>query len=377
MTRISNLAGITDSTIVLETAPSPRSKNRKAQHEAPFNTLIHLTKRGLLPEEDDEDIVKSETELVTNSMRTLLFYFMWKVQALSSSLANGKASFNTSYFETLTKNRETFTSVLLEIIDARSGLDDLRFFATTTYLDLQTLFSTLRNAGHGVGNDEDVIFQTQSLVHEVPQKAQALVSKVHNAAERIFVKKSGRELEPAQDEAPASEDEEEEEEDEEDEAVIKERLRASIVAEQRLCELTGKLVLAIVGRVIDASGSKRGSLKKRLLRNKSDLGQNYREVLSYMEDRKPRSAPRNKGKQPAKPAEGQGPAPGNKDFKSAERIDDDDDEEGEQAEPIEEDEEDDLRARGLVEEDIDQDNEENEELNVGSPDPDEDEVMGD
>ncbi|KAJ5246486.1 hypothetical protein N7468_001469 [Penicillium chermesinum] len=377
VTRIANLAGITDCTTVLEKAPSSRSKNKKEQQEAPFNTLIHLVKRGLLPEEDDEDVARVETELVGNSIRTLLFYFMWKVQALSSSLASGKASFNSSYFEALTKSRETFTSVLLEVMDARSGLDDLRFVATSTYLDLQTLFSTLRNAGQGVGNDEDIIFQTQGLVHEVPQDAQALVSKIHNIAERIFAKKSGRKLEPAEDDAPASEDEDDEEdEDEGDEAVINERLRSSMVAEQRLCELTGKLVLAIIGRVIDASGSKRGSLKKRLLRNKSVLGQNYREVLSYMEERKPRTAPRNKGKPPAKPAEDQAPTSGGKDFKSAERIADDDGE-SERGEPVEEDEDEDLRARELVEEEgVDQDVE-NDELNNGTPEPDEDDVMGD
>ena len=162
--------------------------------------------------------------------------------------------------------------------------------------------------------------------------------------------------------------------------MINERLRTSMVAEQRLCELTGKMVLAIIARVIDASGAKRGSLKKRLLRNKTGLGPNYREVLSYLEERKPRNAARNKGKQPAKAAgAGQAPAAAasapEKDFKSAERVEDDDEEDGDHAEPVEEDEEADLRARGLVEEDIDREHEENEDPNP--PESDEDEVMGD
>lgn len=165
----------------------------------------------------------------------------------------------------------------------------------------------------------------------------------------------------------------------EDEGEINERLRTSIVAEQRLCELTGKLVLAIIARVVDASGAKRGSLKKRLLHNKTGLGPNYREVLSYLEERKPRNAARNKGNQPAKAA-GAGQAPTaaaaapEKDFKSAERVEEDD-EDGDQAESVEEDEEADLRARGLVEEDIDREHDENEDPNP--PESDEDEVMGD
>jgi cohesin complex subunit SA-1/2 len=275
-------------------------------------------------------------------------------------------------------------STLLSIMEGRPGLDDLRFIATTTFLDLQTLFGTLRNVGQGVGNDEDVIFQTQSLVHETSAEAQALVTKIHSIAERSFAKKSRRDLEPADDDAPASEDEPEDEDeasDSEDEAVVNERLRSSIMAEQRLCELTGKIVLAIIGRVIDASHSKRGSMKKRLLRNKTSLGQNYREVLSYLEERKPRSAPRSKGKQPAKnaAANDQLPAASGKDYKSAERIDDDDDNENEHGDlhddPIEEDDEDDLRARELVEEDIDQDIDD--EDNDRAPESDEDEVMGD
>ncbi|KAJ5356729.1 hypothetical protein N7517_011338 [Penicillium concentricum] len=373
VSRISNLAGITDCASILETVPNSRSKSKKDHTEAPFNTLIRLAERGLRSEDDDEDTAKAENELVSSSIRSLLFYFMWKVQALSTALNDGKASFSTSYFEALTKSRETFASTLVNIMETRPGLDDLRFIATTTYLDLQTLFSTLRNIGQGNGNDEDVLFQTQGLIHEIGPDTQALITKIHGIAERTSAKKSRLNLEPADDDAPASEDEldsEDEASDSEDEAVTNDRLRNSIVAEQRLCELTGKLVLAIIARIIDASGSKRGALKKRLLRNKTALGHNYREVLSYLEERKPRNAPRAKGKQPAKPAAS--PAKG---FQSTEHIDDDD--EHDQPEPIEEDDDEDLRARGLVEEDIEHENGDEDEELTPAPEADEDEVMGD
>ncbi|CAP95095.1 hypothetical protein E8E15_003160 [Penicillium rubens] len=372
--RISNLAGITDCASILETVPSSRSKSKKDNAEAPFNTLIRLAERGLRSEDDDEDTAKAENELVSGSIRSLLFYFMWKVQALSTALNDGKATFSTSYFEALTKSRETFASTLVSIMETRSGLDDLRFTATTTYLDLQTLFSTLRNIGQDKGNDEDVLFQTQALIHEIGAETQTLITKIHGIAERTRAKKSRINLEPADDDAPASEDEldsEDEASDSEDEAVTNDRLRSSIVAEQRLCELTGKLVLAIIARIIDASGSKRGALKKRLLRNKTALGHNYREVLSYLEERKPRSAPRAKGKQPAKPAASPAKGP-----KSAEHVDDDD--ENDHPEPVEEDDEEDLRARGLIEEVEGEngDGDEDEEL-TPAPEADEDEVMGD
>lgn len=378
VSRISNLAGITDCTVVLETVPKSRSKSRKDHPEAPFNTLIRLAERGHRKEDDDEETARAETELVTNSTRTLLFYFMWKVQALATALKEGNASFDTSYFEALMKSRETFSSTLLSIMEKRSGLDNLRFMAATTFLDLQTLFSTLRNIGQNVGNDEDVVFQTQSLVQEIEPDAQVLLSKIHGTAERILAKKSGRDLEPADDDAPASEAEPEDEDepsDSEDEAVINERLRSSILAEQRLCELTGKLVLAIIARILDASGSKRGTLKKRLLRNKTTMGQNYREVLSYLEERKPRTASRRKGKQPAKTAAQTPAAAADKGAKSADRVNPDDDEdEGEQPAPIDEDDEEDLQARELVEDDI---HNADEDMEGPAPEPGEDEVMGD
>lgn len=381
VTRIFNLSTITDCTTILETVPKSHSKSKKDTFEAPFNTLIHLTQRGTRKLDEDEDIAKAETEVVVNSIRTVLFYFMWKVQALTAVLKEGKASHTTSYFEALTKSREVFSSALLAIMQERTGLDDLRFTAVTTYLDLHTLFGTLRNVGQGVGNDEDVLFQSQSLVHEIPAESQAVIAKIQNTAERLFAKKSNRNLEPAEDDAPASEDEPEDDEEasnSEDENVANERLRNNMIAEQRLCELTGKLVLAIIGRVIDASGSKRGSLKKRLLRNKNGLGQNYREVLSYLEERKPRSAPRGKSKQPVQSGAAEGETSASKkDFKSAERVDNNEDEEEGDAEPVEEDDEEDLRTRGLVEEDIDREHEENEELDDPAPESDEDEVMGD
>ncbi|KAH2000104.1 hypothetical protein KXV80_003664 [Aspergillus fumigatus] len=391
--RILNLASVTDCTHVLEKKPASKSKGRKKENpEAPFNVLIHLVKRGLREEEEDDESAKAETELVTSSIRTLLFYFMWKVQALTTALSAGKAAFTTAYFETLTKSREVFVASLVAVMRQRSGLDDIRFTATTTLLDLQTLFGTLRHAGLNTGNDEEVIMQTQSLVHEIDSNTQALIAKIHGIAERTYARKLRHPLEPAEDDEPASEsDVEREPSDEEDEtgaegeSIANERLRATILAEQRLCELTGKIVLAIIGRIIDASGSERGQLKQRLVRHKSRLGQNYREVLSFLDERKPKvigpRPSRSKGKQAAAGGAQQDRASATKPSKvskSAERMDDDDEEEDHEPDvDAEQDDEDDLRARGLVEEDnVDEDHEE-EDDNPTAPDPDEDEVMGD
>jgi cohesin complex subunit SA-1/2 len=343
--RISNLSSITDCIGIMETIPSRTSKKGKQLLEAPFNTLVHLTKRGLRDNDSDDEIVKLETELVFNSIKALLFYFMWKVQGLTAALRSGNASFSTAYFEALTKSRAIFVATLTAIMQQHRNLDEICFTATTTLLDVQTLFGTLRQAGAGMNSssaaaDEETVVQIQSLAYEIDSSTQNLISFVHDLVERAFAKKAGKNLEPADDDAPLnsesdiekipSDDEEEEEEEDandEDDSVTNDRLRATILAEQRLCELTGKIVLAIIGRVLDTSGQQRGTLKQKLLRNRTRLGHNYKEVLAYLDDRKSGSAGRQhqtRTKQSAKATGQAGGAVGA--AKSSERVEDEDDE---------------------------------------------------
>lgn len=388
VTRISILAGVADCTQSLETVPSSRSKGKKKNTpEAPFNILIHLARRGLREQDEDDDTATAETELVTNSMQTLLLFFLWKVKSLLASLETGKASFTTAYFEALAKSREAFVETLLAIMQKRPGLDDLRFTATTNLLDLQTLFATFRHAGQGTDNEEDTLLQTQGLVHEFDADTQKLIGKIHGVAERTYAKKIRRPLEPAEDDAPTSESEVEKEpsddEDEDEKSATNGRLGSIILTEQRLCELTGKIVRAIIGRVIDASGPQQGQLKQKLVQHKSRLGPNYREVLAFLDEPKPKGGRNARSKKPAAAGNGAKKNDGKRsnDHKSAERIEDEDDEiEDDERHNVEEDEEEDLRARELVEddEDINNNKDGNEDENhVASPDPDEDEVMGD
>ncbi|CRG83731.1 Cohesin subunit psc3 [Talaromyces islandicus] len=396
VTRISNLASIIDCTSIIETPPAVSAKKRKEKPVAPFNSLIHFVKRGLRDEESDEELQSLENELVVNSIKTLLFYFMWKVQNLSSAIKSANAKFNTAYFETLAKSKDIFAASLTAVMQKRSVMDDIRFSAVTTLLDLHTLFGTLRNIGSHIQGgsglvDEDVVLQAQDLCQEIVPSTQTTISRFHDLAERTLAKKLKKDinaavvddapLESAQDikDLPSDDedDEDEQDDDEADETTVTERLRATILAEQRLCELTGKIVLAIIGRVLDTSGPQRGKFKQKLLKNKTRLGHNYKEVVAFVEDRKARpTAARSKDKQPTSKPQA----------KSTELveleddpIEDDEQQEAEQeADPIvEEDEDEDLRARGLVEENIDDGNSD-QENGVSEAEPeDEDEIMGD
>ncbi|KAF3482258.1 nuclear cohesin complex subunit [Arthroderma uncinatum] len=401
--RISNLASISDCTSTLEAVPRSTSKKRSGRAEAPVDLLLSLAKRGLREEDDDEDVNKLEQEIATNTFKTLLVYFMWKIQSLTAALSSGsnKGAYNAGYFESLSQRRESFVATLCALMQAHgSGIKQVKLAATTTLLDLQTAFGTLRHAGPPGKNltamtENELAFQVQELPQEITPEIRSLLSRLHDTAERTFAKKSKRKLDLAADAEPLeseseveldSDNDEDGSDADENEDDVK---RATLLAEQRLCEITGKIVLAIIGRVLDVSGPQAGKLQRKLLRNKSRLGQNYKEVISYLEDsqkegRTVRRRVVSKGKEPeghdAAGANGAASNTRNGKVKSTEMVedeDDDEDEEEEEAAVGEEDDEENLRVRGLVEdEEEQQDASDGEEREEASPTPDDD-IMGD
>merc|ERR1711964_431872 len=97
--------------------------------------------------------------------------------------------------------------------------------------------------------------------------------------------------------AEPSDDEEPEELDEEPEDdADSERQAETLSAEKELCELTGKLVLAILAQVIDASGPHKGKLRSRLQRNRQRLGPNFKDVIAYLDEPKSKAKKSHKSK---------------------------------------------------------------------------------
>ncbi|EGE82293.2 cohesin complex subunit SA-1/2 [Blastomyces gilchristii SLH14081] len=405
VTRISNLASVSDCSSILEAECRASSKKQKASTEAAVDIILNLSKRGLRAEDSDEEIERLELELATNTFKTLLVYFMWKVRFVRTALSSRDPSFDTEFFDSLAARRDAFVAVLTAIMQGRSGLDELRVSTALTLLDLQTVFGTLRNSGAGADNsipslDDEVALQIQSLVQSISPETQALISRMHDTAERTFAKKSRRKLEAAEvadddepmdspsdiNSSPSDDDDDDDEADEETREILAaNRVRSVLLAEQKLCQLTGKMVLAIVGGVLDGPGRQSGKLRQKLLRNKSRLGQNYKEVVAFLDVGKSLGRRVASAKDKVR-VNGAGPSgaaskKNNGKMKSAEMVEDDDDEE-EQAAQAEEDEEDDLVARGLVDEE-----EEDEGPHMGTadedleltPPPDEidDDVMGD
>ena len=307
---------------------------------------------------------------VVNLMGAVLCYYMWNVQSIKSKLEAKEEIEPVTYFGDV-------AAVLVQIGGADDPLGECRLAAVGTLIDLHILFITFRNMPSESSETSAAI---RDLAKEIEPPGQRLILDSFVKAEKHFAKKARKTLEQAPDDGiadePDSESEgasESEEDEEESQTQRAERRRGGVLlAEKRLCELTGKIVLGIVGGVLDSSGAAKGTLRKRLVRNKAKLGGNFKEVLNYLEEPKPKRSHRAKPKVQEKAAEHVKPPE-----KSSEVVDEDD-ESVEEIEEVEEGNDEDLRRRELQDGIEDESEREQAKEPEQQQEPEEDdEIMGD
>ena len=350
LARLDKLASISNCVEPLET--QPRSKGR-SNESLPIIILLDIVARGKF-EQEDPDLDSLEDEVVLSAIRSSMFYFMWKMHALTESISTG-SEITDSDIDSLRELQDTFISNLVTALSSRATLDPVRLFATGTLLDLHVLFSTLRpvkksKAKNGVaGESNDPNDHLQILVQEIDSEVQQELTGIFDQAEKQFAKKGKKKLAvPGDDEAPEDLESEPEDDDEENVTDI-ERQAETLKAEQHLCELTGKLVLAILAKVIDASGPLEGKLRSRIRRNKDKLGPNFKKVVEYLDE------PKAKKSKSHKSTADQNAALTKKASKSAEMVEEEEEEEEEEDDPfaepdVEEGDEEDMRRRDLLDE---------------------------
>ena len=363
--RILRLANISDPTDAFLNESQLTIKSKAPAPLKIIYLLIRLINEYASVEDPDADAI------IVNAANSLLAFYMWTVRSIQEKAANNEAPNEVP-------GRTETVSALTQLISDREKLDVARLSAIGTLLEIHTLFATFR---HAQVEDEDLASTLAALAEEISPQAQESVLSSFVAAERQFARKIRRPLEEAADDElpddPEGESDEQEDEDA-DEAEKLRRRQEVLLAEKRLCELAGKMVLAIVSRVLDATGENKGRIRKRLIRNRTKLGPNFRDVLAYLEEPKAKRSHKAKGKAAAAAA----PAGNSKaatSAKSAEIVHDEDDDEGVQE--LEEDGEEDLRRRELVD-DLPEDEEVNGEKVVadeggGGEEDAEDEIMGD
>ena len=88
-----------------------------------------------------------------------------------------------------------------------------------------------------------------------------------------------------------NEDDEDEEDTEEGKKTKNAKKQAALLAEQSLCELTSKIIFAVVGGAIKDDKL----VKDHLLLNRSKLGKNYSVLVGYIEEKKKKAPAKAKG----------------------------------------------------------------------------------
>ncbi|KAI0810507.1 hypothetical protein GGR55DRAFT_111335 [Xylaria sp. FL0064] len=364
--KISKLVTVSDCIDVLE-APGTSIDSESP----PIKILVGVVARGRLTESDGE-LDDPEDEIVAFAIKSCLFYFMWKVQRLRKAIENDEAISNDDLDKFVILRKDLINN-LIQTFSSRGFNDDLRLYAVGVACDITQLFVFLRP--YTDGPQASKYKGLRPLLEEMPAGliTQEIIP-ILDAAERAYAKRINKVLnDPADDDEPLD-DELPPEDDDEEELTEQERFAAELKAEKILCELAAKLVMAILAKTIDHSGSDAGKLRRRLHRNKNKLGANYKDVVAYLDEDhlrelqggKKRTASKGKGKEAVKrPA-----------LSTEIVVDEDEDEDPfEELEP-EEGTVEDLRRRELIDDPI-EDDEEEEEPAANHVVEEDDEVIGD
>ena len=352
--RMASLASISDCVAALDLEGRSTSKKKASSQStaSPLSLLMELIRDPEL----DNAAGEEASETLISVVKAILFYYMWTARSLQSAVPSGAVIPRLPDFALFAQGLET-------LCDNWPAVSPVRLAAVGTILDLYTLFATFRHVQIPPNHPNDD--ELRLLVQHIPHSSESLILSTYVALEKSFAKKSHRTLEAAPDDNLASDPEDSS--DDEDEEEPSQAQQETLIAEKRLCEIAGKMVLAIVGRVLDHEGPNKGKIRERLKLNKLKMGSNFKEVVTYLDGPKPKGkkrAPAKKsGKNAAKPVEIE-----------------DENEESEEDRQVEEGGEEDLRERELVEDRIVDADEESaggeEPAGVGADDV-EDDIMGD
>ncbi|PQE28444.1 stag domain-containing protein [Rutstroemia sp. NJR-2017a BBW] len=285
LVKIEKLSGISNNVEVMEAHSGKESL-------APINILLNVVARGQLVE-SDPDIDALEDKVVLSASRAAMFYFMWKVHSLTTSISSGQVIAD-SDTDQLKERQEIFITNLVGALSSRATIDPVRLLATGTLLDLHVLFATLTSRATVNSQASDENENIRTLFKHIKPDVQTELTAIFDHTEKHYAKKAKKRLEePDEDEAPVDDLESD---DEDEDATENERQSETLKAEQQLCELTGKLILAILAKVIDAEGPLKGKLQRRIERNRIRLGHNFKEVVAYLDDSKDKAKKNTKSK---------------------------------------------------------------------------------
>ena len=399
--RIIRLSSVSDCTLPLEDESILSVETGDEELKAPIDYILALVQRAIsvessMPEPDEASM---EDRICVRAAEAGLFYFRWKLKSIVERVTTvASADIPYEELEALASRRDRFDTLLNSVLSSRKAGDDVCAAIAGYTLDLYASATTLKTikARAGVSDDYTV------LIMEFDANMEKALLKVFSATEKNFARLSNRKLEEAPvgngnanegndddddpiNDDPISDPESDDEDDEPTQTQTQAHTQASLqrreakmlktlLAEQRLCELTSKIIMAVLGGIMNPTRT-----RKRIERNKTRLGPNFKEVCAYfdiegVQAKKTRAKGGAKGKAKGKPTAAVIDDKGKKNAKSNAIVAED--EEDDDIEDPEADDEETMRKRGLhVEEDPDDAGEEEEAVNDAGAE--EESVLGD
>ncbi|KAJ9654377.1 cohesin complex subunit [Neophaeococcomyces mojaviensis] len=365
--RFAHLASITDCCEVLEGRMTwPKSKANQGRKESLLDVLLQLVKRGEPDDDTPRESAQLEDQLCRFALKTLSFYYRWKIVSLKSAIStNDKSRLSTGSLTNIAMRKTDLIEAILPIVSPRKPLDHVRITALLSLVDLYVLFATVRYMkpdGEIGGLDADVQANLNSLVTDLDSTTRTALMETHEKMEKRLASKSGkrnidlplgkakrankrkartssinndvtttnghvaadeeeidRPPEDSDDEAARttqrrrrhpnqtsdSESDATSSDDDDTASALSDPLsgedadpdatkavralaqreakkKAILVAETSLCELTAKIVLAVLAGIV----SEGNEVRKRLQLNRGKLGKSYSQVIAYLDDKK-------------------------------------------------------------------------------------------
>ncbi|KAF2859954.1 STAG-domain-containing protein, partial [Piedraia hortae CBS 480.64] len=282
--RIVRLANVADCSgpFELETAAGAEG-DTQGEKGCIIDTLTQLISRAKHASSttlDAEDSL-AEDNISSRAATAALLYFQWQFKAITEAMTTpGSAGIEDSKLEKLAVRRDALVETLKTTLGSVGGVRATELTGTMVEMFISAATLTAIEPLPGLMDDYIV------LAGEMDDQTAGLVMKCFGAVEKRFAELAGKGLEVGEEEEEGEEDqqegegeeqEEEEEEEEEEDEVLK-----PLLAEQRLCALTGKIVFALLAGVF--SQEKATKVRERVTRNKARLGANYKAVLAFLED---------------------------------------------------------------------------------------------
>ena len=302
--RLESLAPIQNPVEHLERVPAAPSSGRKSKASStpkpPIESLIELIQVGAPSSDSQEDASEAQAydTICHHAARTTSFYLLWSLANLKTALMSTPPSDSESLLTSLATYRDAYINATVSVLSTRNAHDPLCTTLTGLMLDIYASTAILRQIPASAAGNEDHL----ALALEMDPAVQKVVLAVLSGAEETFARRTGRTIEKTRTSsssraAAAAEDEDAIHadpigDDSSDEASdvgsvsdtdnasssAARKLEQQLLAEQALCDLAAKMVLATTAGMLDAD-----AVRRRLERNKTRLGANYRAVVAFLE----------------------------------------------------------------------------------------------